>query len=163
MQGIKNLGGHWWQHPDPSDIESNEDRCFPELHNYKWGRSGRECEGLKKRRLRDFINVYNTVCDLSQHTWREGKKRMEPGSFQWCLVLGQEAVDTNWNTRVSVWTSWNILLLWGWWSTGTCCPERLWSLLLGNLQELPEFGPGHPTLGIPIWAGVVADWPRGPF
>ena len=30
-------------------------------------------------------------------------------------------------------------------------PERLWSLLLGDLQEPPGCGPEHPTLGVRAW------------
>ena len=28
------------------------------------------------------------------------------------------------------------------------CPERLWGLLLGDLQKLPGHGPGQPALGV---------------
>ncbi|GAB0206676.1 hypothetical protein GRJ2_003133200 [Grus japonensis] len=43
---------------------------------------------LEKRRLRgDLINVYT-------NTWREGAKKTEPGSFQWCPVTGREAMGT---------------------------------------------------------------------
>lgn len=34
--------------------------------------------------------------------------------------------------------------------------ERLWGLLLGDLQKLPGPGPGHPALG---WSRA---WSRGP-
>ena len=54
--------------------------------------------------------------------------RTEPGSFQWCPVTWPEAMGTNWNTGGSLWTSGNTFSLWGWWSTGTGCPGRLWSL-----------------------------------
>ena len=39
-------------------------------------------------------------------------------------------MGTNWNVRSSIWTWGKASLLWGWWSTGTGCSERLWSLLL---------------------------------
>lgn len=35
---------------------------------------------------------------MSVNTWSEDAKRMEPESYRWCLVLGQEAMGTNWNT-----------------------------------------------------------------
>ena len=59
-----------------------------------------------------------------------GVKRMGPDSFQWCPVTGQEATGTNWSMRSSVWTWGRTSSLWGWRSTGTGCPEGLWSLLL---------------------------------
>jgi len=39
-----------------------------------------------------------------------------------------EAMGTNWNTGGSLWTSGNTFLLQGRPSTGTGCPESLWSL-----------------------------------
>lgn len=45
--------------------------------------------------------MFSFVCTS---IWTEGVKRMEPGSFQWHLETGQEAVGTNWNTTCSVWT-----------------------------------------------------------
>jgi len=41
------------------------------------------------------------------------------------------------------------------------CPERLWGLLLGDLQKSPERGPGHPAVGVPAGAGVGPDGHRG--
>ena len=35
------------------------------------------------------------LSSMSANTWREGAKRMEPGSFQWCPVTGQGAMGTN--------------------------------------------------------------------
>lgn len=32
--------------------------------------------------------------------------------------------------------------------------QRLWSLLLGDLQKLPEYGSENPALGGSAWAGV---------
>jgi len=55
-------------------------------------------------------------------------KEMEPGSFQCCPVTGPEATGTNWNTGRSLWVLGNIFSLRGWHSTGTGCPERLWSI-----------------------------------
>lgn len=38
----------------------------------------------------------------------------------------------------------------------------LWSLLLGDLPELPEHGPGDPALSAPASAEVAPDGPRDP-
>ena len=40
---------------------------------------------------------------------RECTKRMKPGSFQWCPRTGQEVMDTNQNTGISIGTLGNIL------------------------------------------------------
>lgn len=71
-------------------------------------------------------------------------------AFMWWPVSGQEAMDTNWNTRGFPWPSQSTSVLCGSLSTSTGCPE-LWSLLLGDLQNSLGRGPG-PTLGGP--AGV---------
>jgi len=60
---------------------------------------------------------------------------MGPDSFQWCPVTGQGAMGTNWSTGSSVWTRRRTSSLWGWWSTGTGCPGRLWSLLLWRCSK----------------------------
>jgi len=40
--------------------------------------------------------------------------------------------------------------------------QRLWSLLLEDLQKLPGCGPGCPAVYGPACAGIGADGPRGP-
>ena len=47
---------------------------------------------------------------------------------------GQGAMGTNWSRGSSVWT-WGRTSLWGWWSTGTGCPGRLWSLPLWKYSK----------------------------
>ena len=42
-------------------------------------------------------------------------------------------------------------------------PERLWSLLLGDLQKLPGHGPDNCSLCFPAGSGVGPDGPRDPF
>ena len=64
---------------------------------------------------------------------RVGVRRMGPDFFQWCLVTGQGA--TNWSIGSSSCTWGRISLLRGWRSTGTGCPERLWSLLLWRYSK----------------------------
>ena len=80
-----------------------------------------DCLAWRRQGSKEVSSVY-------VNTWREGAKRTEPGSFQWCPVTGQEAMGTNWKTEGSIWTSGNTFLLWGWQSTDTSCAERLWSL-----------------------------------
>ena len=75
---------------------------------------------LEKRRVRGILLIY-------LNSWREGAKRTEPGSPQWCLVTGPEAMGTDWNTGGSVWASRKIFLLCRWVSNGTGCPGRVWS------------------------------------
>jgi len=60
---------------------------------------------------------------------------MEPGSFQWCPVIRQEAMGTNWNTGGFRWTSGNTFSLWGWPITDTGYPERLWNLHLWRYSK----------------------------
>jgi len=83
---------------------------------------------LQKGRLEEILSIYI-------NTWREDAMSSEPGSFQRCPVMGQEAVGTNWNTGGSIWTLGNLSLLCRWWSTGTGCSERLWSFSLQRFGE----------------------------
>lgn len=53
------------------------------------------------------------------NTCREGAKRMQPSSFQLCLLTGPEIMGTNWNTGGSFWTAWSSFSPWEWLSTGT--------------------------------------------
>lgn len=39
------------------------------------------------------------ISSVPTSIWREGEKRTQPGSFQWCPVLEQKTVGTNWNSR----------------------------------------------------------------
>jgi len=61
---------------------------------------------------------------------RVGIRKVGPDSFQWCPATGQGETGTNCSIRSSVWAWGTTSLLWGWWSTGTGCPEGLCSLLL---------------------------------
>ena len=70
---------------------------------------------LEKRRPRgDLINVWNI--------WSVGVKGTWPISFQWSVGTRQGEMAINWSIGTSS--------QWGWWSTGTGCPGRLWILLL---------------------------------
>ena len=58
------------------------------------------------------------------------------------------AMGTNWSIGSSVWT-WGRTSLRGWWSTGTGCPGRWWSLLLWRYSR-------------PAWirsSGACSRWP----
>ena len=66
---------------------------------------------------------------------RVGGRRMGPDSFQWCPVTGQGAMGKNWSIANSSWRWGRTSSLWGWWSTGTGCPGRLWSLLLWRYSK----------------------------
>lgn len=50
-------------------------------------------------------------------------------------------------------------LMWGWWNTGTDCPENL---LLGDLHKPPGCA-GQEALDVPAEAGVGTDGLRSPF
>lgn len=44
--------------------------------------------------------------------WREGGKKMQPGSPQWCPVPGQEAMGTSWHTEGSLRTPAALVCKW---------------------------------------------------
>lgn len=67
-------------------------------------------------------------------------KRMEPGSFQWCQVTGQERMGTNWNTGISTETKETFFFL------GMVVYAVLWSLVLVVIKTLAGCGPGQPAL-----------------
>lgn len=71
--------------------------------------------------------VFSFVCT---NTWREGTKRMQLVSFQWCSVTSQEAVRTNWNTRCSVWTLGNTVRVTEHWN----CSSEMLEILKNDLD-----------------------------
>lgn len=95
---------------------------------------------------------------MNGNSWREHVKRTEPGSAQWYSTMGQEAMGKTWNIGGSLWTLEITLSLWGWQSTGTCCPVSLWSLCFQrSSHELCALA----ELGLRNGAGVVIS--RGTF
>ena len=90
------------------------------------------------------------------------KKR--PVSFQWYVETGQGETDISCSigsfARMCVRTSWR----WGWWSTGTGCPGRLWSLLLWRYSSLAWTPTCVTWCREPVLAwGLVSMISRGPF
>lgn len=93
------------------------------------------------------------------NNWREGAKRTDPGSFQWCSVPGQEATGTNWKTEGSLQPSGSTSVLWEWQSTSTGCPEA-GGLCLGDLQKPPGHEPEQTAWN---WCACLSrSWIRQP-
>lgn len=69
--------------------------------------------------------------------------------------LRNEATNTNWNTKSSIWTSGNTSSFVWWLNTRTDCLERLSSSLLATLPKPSGHSPGQPTQRIPDWAGEL--------
>ena len=67
-------------------------------------------------------------------------------------------MGTNWNTGSSVWTYGNTFLLWGWQSTSTGCPDRLWSHHLWRHSKA-VWTCSWSTLGGAASAGLWTRWP----
>lgn len=127
--------GHIWstapnsrQGTTQSPAEGHRDGCGPGASPV-WGkaeRPGAVQPGEEDWGGKNLINAY-------KYLWA-GVKWMGLGSFWWCLVTvavtGKGAMSLNENIRSSIKTCERTFLLWGWWSTGTGCPEKLWCLLL---------------------------------
>lgn len=86
-------------------------------------RKGWECWDCLAQKREDSVRI-SSMCI---NPWREGAEMTEPGSFQWCTLIEQEAMGTNWKA-VSPWASGNNCLLCRWLRTGIGCSESLWSL-----------------------------------
>lgn len=54
-----------------------------------------ECWGLFSLETRGV----GGISSVSVNTWREGARKREPGTVQWCPSTGPKAVGTNWNTQ----------------------------------------------------------------
>lgn len=112
-----------------------------------WGKVGRAvvvCPGEEEA----LVGI------LPSH-WREGTKRMEPGSFLWCPVWGQKAKGTDWNTEGSIRTLESTVVLYKCWSNGKGCPGRWGHLLFKTWAWAPcSGGPAR------AWVGPAGS--RGP-
>lgn len=96
-------------------------------------------------------------------TWRKGVQRMEPRSFQWYSLPGQEAMETKWRTGCSLWTLGSTFLQCRWQSIGTGCGVSSLEIFRNWLN----LGLGVPALGVPAqgvlaWAEIKAGGLRGP-
>lgn len=58
-------------------------------------------------------------------TGNGGGLKMEPSSFQWCTVTGQELIWHSWKNQETTFKWKKKHFLCGWLNTGTSCPERL--------------------------------------
>ena len=97
---------------------------------------------LKNKVPRDWCVVnevrimfyYSLEINCFNQSWLEVcSPVVEPGG------MGQLwAMSTNGIIGSSSWTRGRTSLLWGWWSTGTCCLEGLWSLLLWTYSKLAQ-------------------------
>ena len=89
---------------------------------------------------------------------------MRPNSFQWCAVIEQGAMAKNWKTGSSTQICIRTFLQWEWRSTGTGCPERLWSLLLcevsfyGDIQDPSRQLPMWPIVGNLLYQEGWTQW-----
>ena len=87
-------------------------------------------------RIKNHILQCRKTCALTgnkiswDHLWVLQCPPLMTAFFQvtGCHTQDRRAMGTNWGTGSSVWTWGRTSSLWGWWSTGTGCPEGLWSL-----------------------------------
>lgn len=105
---------------------------------------------LGKQSLRGILSICTS-------TWREGIKRMEACSLQWCPVTGEEAMSANLQFQSEHRTPRSILLC-RWLSTGTGYSKRLWGLpLLRSSEDIWTWsratGSRWPCLSRKIGAG----------
>lgn len=97
----------------------------------------------------DIINTYKMP---------EGREQRR-GSSQWCLVLGLEALGTNWNTRESFWISGNTFSL-QCWLHGKCSweyPKAVWMWLWVALLEQRNRGLDQMTSRHPFHFKLFHD------
>lgn len=89
--------------------------------------------------------------------WREGIKKREAGSFQWCPVAQEQRQWTHSERGCSPSTSGNAVSLCGWLSTGMGCLGRWWSLPFWRLPKSHlEIATGDQFL---TWAGGLDQGP----
>lgn len=102
----------------------------------------------------DLINLYNT--------WRESAKKVEPGSFQWCLVAASETISITWNIAGSVRTSETLFFLWGWLNTGGLekfAQRGCGTSILADTEKPPGHGSEQSVVGDLTWARSRTKWP----
>ena len=92
--------------------------------SYRKGWGSSPCLAWRRKGWEGTSEIPLNICSV-------GVGRMGPDSFHWCPATGQGAMGTNWSS----WTWGRTSSLWGWGSTGPCCPERLWSLFLWRYSK----------------------------
>lgn len=98
-------------------------------------------ESLRELGLWELI----ILCKYLKGGSKEGMVRLFP-------VIEPEAVVTNWNTKGSLRTSGNTVLLWEEWpSPGTGCPQRWWTPHPWSCSKAIWSGPGQLVLSHPAW------------
>lgn len=151
---------HWWGHSRSVGSSSGLPRtretwtCWRESVKgpQRWWRvcstsrvrkcwESRDCSAQRRRG-----SGGSPPCPLSPEGRAQGG---QPGSSQWCLAPGQEAVSTNWSSGGSPWTSGNTFSWCGWWSSGSGHLEKLWALPLCRSSETPGMRAWLPCSGWP--------------
>jgi len=82
------------------------------------------------------------------NTWGVGDRGIWPTPFQWFVGTGQGVMATKLSTGSSALTCERTSSRWGWRSTGTGCPGRLWSLLLWRYSR---------PIWTPTWAACSKE------
>lgn len=74
-----------------------------------------------------------------------------------CSGVGDrtKVMGTNWSMGSSLGMSGSTCLLWGWWSNGRGCSEKLWSLLSLSYSEIIWTLSWAVVCSLPIWRMVV--------
>jgi len=105
--------------------EQVEEKVIRNSEPLLWGKAGTVQPG----------EVWEKILLALTDIWRIGVKKMRPGSFQWCPLIGHS------NTGPQEVPSENEReFIWEWESTGASCPENLWSPLLWILPVQPTVG-----------------------
>lgn len=94
-----------------------------------WARDGNTCHMRRGWRSWDGTGLRKGSGDLTNvHKdlmGNGGGLKMEPSSFQWCTVTGQETIWHSWKNQETTFKWKKKLFQCGWLNTGTSCPERL--------------------------------------
>jgi len=144
--------GHIWNTASSSGLSSSKrqrsSRGGPSRGPQGWlgsqsiaherkGWETRDCSALTREVWRDLISVCNYLKDGGQV---DGPRLFSVVSTDTTMGNG-----TNWNISTSIWGE--TTLLWGWGSTGTGWPERLWILFLWRHSK-------------PVWVLSFANYRR---
>lgn len=111
----------------------------------------------RSRQLGQWGKEVNTILQQDlRGNWRQSREGQTDVNWEWCKfackVMEREPENTE-KLRRRIRKELSI---------GTGCPNRLWSLLLGDFLNLAAYGPGPPTLGVPARAEIDQTDPEGP-